>query len=222
MALIHELLPKIAAEIGAIEKTSRHSQQNYLFRGIDAALRACAPPLRKHGVTALPRVLSHNLTERVEEPANGKGRATIITRVVLTMEVEFTAPDGSKEKTITMGEALDYNGDRATNKAMASAYKYAMFLGLTLPTDAEHLEDSDCSPIPADLSDEPPPPPAPAKQEKDPVEECKRLIREAKTGERLTELGTRVRTSIRFDAAQRDYLDKLIVDRLEELQAGCA
>jgi hypothetical protein len=34
-ATIHELMPKVMADIGAIGKGERNTQQNYSFRGID-------------------------------------------------------------------------------------------------------------------------------------------------------------------------------------------
>jgi hypothetical protein len=44
---------------------------------------------------------------------------------------------------VAYGEALDYGGDKAVNKAMAAGFKYCLFLGLCLPVAPESLQDAD-------------------------------------------------------------------------------
>src|SRR5699024_11672405 len=48
--------------------------------------------------------------------------------------------DGSSVESIIIGESMDM-GDKATNKAMAAAYKYACFQVFCIPT--EEMQDPD-------------------------------------------------------------------------------
>ena len=62
----------------------------------------------------------------------------------VTVEVEFdfvSAEDGSKHTVKTFGEAMD-SGDKATNKAMSAAYKYAAFQAFSIPTESDNDADA--------------------------------------------------------------------------------
>ena len=58
----------------------------------------------------------------------------------MTVEAEFdlvAAEDGSKHTIRTFGEAMD-SGDKATNKAMSAAYKYAAMQAFSIPTEGDN------------------------------------------------------------------------------------
>ena len=58
----------------------------------------------------------------------------------VTVEAEFdlvAAEDGSKHTIRTFGEAMD-SGDKATNKAMSAAYKYAAMQAFSIPTEGDN------------------------------------------------------------------------------------
>ena len=119
-----------------ITKANRNQQQGYNFRGIDDVYNVISPLLAEHGLCILPRVLSRHCDERV----NAKGTALFY----VTVEVEFdfvSAEDGSKHTVKTFGEAMD-SGDKATNKAMSAAYKYAAFQAFAIPTEGDHDADA--------------------------------------------------------------------------------
>jgi hypothetical protein len=62
----------------------------------------------------------------------------------VTVESEFDfvcAIDGSKHTVKTFGEAMD-SGDKATNKAMSAAYKYAAFQAFSIPTEGDNDADA--------------------------------------------------------------------------------
>lgn len=60
--------------------------------------------------------------------------------VVVKAEFDFIATeDGSKHTVTTFGEALD-SGDKATNKAMSIAYKYAAFQAFCIPTEETAID----------------------------------------------------------------------------------
>jgi hypothetical protein len=119
-----------------ISKDRKNTQgSGYVFRGIDDVYNALAPFLAKHGLCILPRVLNRESIER-QSKAGG-------ALFYITVEVEFdlVAADGSKHTIKTFGEAMD-SGDKATNKAMSAAYKYACMQSFCIPTEGDNDADS--------------------------------------------------------------------------------
>ena len=105
---------------------------SYAFRGIDDVYNAISGHLAKAKLNMLPRVLDRTITERT----NAKG--TVMSYVVLTVEFDLvSAEDGSMHTIRTMGEAMD-SGDKATNKAMSAAMKYACLLAFQIPTEGDN------------------------------------------------------------------------------------
>ena len=118
-----------------ISKDSTNTFDNYKFRGIDAVYGALSPLLAKHGLCMLPRMLSRESVERV----TAKGGALFY--VTVEAEYDFVcAEDGSKHTVRVFGEAMD-RGDKATNKAMSAAYKYAAFQAFAIPTEGDNDAD---------------------------------------------------------------------------------
>lgn len=138
-------VPKVYAAINAVQgdlasrgigKGQRNEQQGYMFRGIDDVYNAIAPLLAKHGLCILPRCLERSVTERT----NAKG--TVLFYVVVKVEfVLACSDDGSTHVVGPMyGEAMD-SGDKATNKAMSAAYKYALLETFAIPTEGDNDAD---------------------------------------------------------------------------------
>lgn len=142
MAQIHELMPKVMADVGAIPKAHRNKAQSYDFRSIEDALNVVQPVLVKHSVSLQFEASDYETTMVQEAKAQGQGTRTVY-RATLTMRVTFYAPDGSSVSNVSAGEGMDYGGDKATNKALAAAFKYAMFLGLCIPIKGPEIDDSD-------------------------------------------------------------------------------
>jgi hypothetical protein len=132
MALIHEALSSIMAEVPAITKDRRNQQQGFQYRGIDDVYMAVHPLFVKHGVFSVPTVLE----ERSEERTTKSGSA-LIYRIV-KVRYDFFATDGSTLSATVMGEGMD-SGDKASNKALAVAHKYALLQILSIPTE-ENLD----------------------------------------------------------------------------------
>lgn len=143
--LIYEMLPKAAAQIGAVGKGSENKQQNYKYRGIDAALSACGPVLARNGISL--RVKYYEIkTNRGMVKAQSKGGDAyerLETHVMLMLDLSFFATDGSSITQTVPGEGWDVGGDKATNKAMSAAMKYALYLGLCVAVEGGVLDDSD-------------------------------------------------------------------------------
>lgn len=119
-----------------ISKDSTNTFDNYKFRGIDAVYNALSPLLARHGLCILPRMIARTCEERQSQ----KGGALFY----VTVEAEFDfvcAEDGSKHTVRTFGEAMD-RGDKATNKAMSAAYKYAAFQAFAIPTEGDNDADA--------------------------------------------------------------------------------
>lgn len=127
MAMVHEQLAKVMAEVGAVGKSKRNAQQGYQFRGIDDVVAHVQEVMAKHGVIVVPRVI-----EREREMVATKSGGSMAS-VRLLIQHTFFAADGSSVVADTLGEAMD-SGDKASNKAMSAALKYALTETLLIPT----------------------------------------------------------------------------------------
>lgn len=123
------------AKIG-IQKDKKNAQQGYNFRGIDDVYDALAPLLAKHKLCIIPFVLNRQLIERTTKTGGAL--------FYVTVECEFrfiSAIDGSTHVAKTYGEAMD-SADKATNKAMSAAYKYAAFQTFCIPVDVQDADSN--------------------------------------------------------------------------------
>lgn len=132
---IFSLIPKIMAEVGAIEKASKNTAQNYKFRGIDDVMAAFQPVMAKHGVFFVPEVISASQTDR----ESAKGSTLIYTQ--LTVAFTFYASDGSNVRAVVVGEAMD-SADKSSNKAMSAALKYALLQTFCVPVESSDDADA--------------------------------------------------------------------------------
>ena len=120
------------AKIGITKSRTNSQGSGYKFRGIDDIFNTISPLLAEHNLCILPRVLSRDCIERLSK----SGGALFY----ITVEVEFdfvSSEDGSKHTVKTFGEAMD-SGDKATNKAMSAAYKYAAIQAFAIPTEGDN------------------------------------------------------------------------------------
>lgn len=134
--LIYSAISSAMSEIGVISKNDRNNQQNFKYRGIDAVMNALQPVLIKNHIFILPEVVE----QKREERTTSKGGHLIYS--VLKMKYTFYAEDGSSVSAIVIGEGMD-SGDKASNKAMSVAFKYACFQVLCIPTDEMKDPDSE-------------------------------------------------------------------------------
>jgi hypothetical protein len=119
-----------------ISKDRKNEQQNFRFRGIDDVMNAVSPILGRHGIVFLVDYEDYPDVERV----TAKGSTLIYTKVKGTFTF-LSAQDGSQVSVTTFGVAMD-SGDKATNKAMSAALKYALLQTFLIPTEAGS-EDAD-------------------------------------------------------------------------------
>lgn len=145
MSAVYKAIAAVQGELAktGISKDGVNSQQNYKFRGIDQVYGALSPLLSKHGLCVLPRMIERDMHERVSvKEWNGQKKESVLFYVTVTAEFDFVATDdGSCHTVRTYGEAMD-SGDKATNKAMSAAYKYAAFMTFAIPTEGDNDADA--------------------------------------------------------------------------------
>ena len=130
---ISEVTKALAKE--GIQKNQKNQHQGFNFRGIDQVYGALAAKLPAAGLVIIPRVVSKDVTEKV----NNRGTAMFY----VTLEVEYdlvSTEDGSVHTARVLGEAMD-SGDKATSKAMSAAFKYLCFQLFSIPIEGQ--EDAD-------------------------------------------------------------------------------
>lgn len=131
-SLIYKKMSDVMRDIGGVSKDQKNSAQGYSFRGIDQMVNALYPALVRHGVFMTPRAV--RFEQELKEVVRGNGKPGVDKHVSILMEYDFYAEDGSK---VTVGpipaEGLD-SGDKATNKALSAALKYALIQTFSVPT----------------------------------------------------------------------------------------
>lgn len=133
---IYEAISKCMEEIGAVGKNDLNKSQGFKYRGIDAVMNAINPALVNNHIFIVPEVLEQTREER----KSIKGGTLIYS--ICKVKYTFYAEDGSNITAVTIGEGMD-SGDKATNKAMAIAFKYACFQVFCIPTEEMRDPDSE-------------------------------------------------------------------------------
>jgi hypothetical protein len=137
---VYQAISKVQGELSkiGIAKNRINSQgSGFKFRGIDDVYNAIASLLYQHGLCILPRMISRSCEERVSKSGGA------LFYVTVEAEFDFVAvEDGSKHTVKTYGEAMD-SGDKATSKAMSTAYKYACFQAFAIPLEGEPDADAE-------------------------------------------------------------------------------
>lgn len=139
-------IPKVYAAIASvsaamasrgISKDRKNQSQGFVFRGIDDVYDALAPALKAASLVMLPRVTGREVAERQTQ------KGGTLFYVTLTVEYDLvSAEDGSKHTICVVGEAMD-SGDKATNKALSAAYKYAAFQAFCIPVEGTPDADAE-------------------------------------------------------------------------------
>lgn len=219
---IYAALVAVQRDVGehGIAKSRRNEQQKFNFRGVDDVMNALNPLLSKHGVVVIPRCHERIVTER---KTNAGG---VMWNAAVQMDfVFFCSADGSAVTATTWGEAQD-SGDKATNKAMAAAYKYACFQTFCIPTEGDDDRDADETTPPPTKAEKPAQPKKPHRVDAQPfefVEDALTAITNAK-GKIDTDLATaRIHASIVNNKLSKDELAKLreaMAKRLKELEVA--
>jgi len=172
MPQIYALIGKAMREIGAVGKDSVNQTQGFKYRGIDAVYNALNPVMSKYGLFIVPEILEQNREERTtvkkvwdNDAKSRVDKASTLIWSILKIRFTMYAPDGSNVSAVVIGEGMD-TGDKATNKAMSIALKYAAFQMFMIPTEETTIDpDSESHEVepkkPAAKQEEKPAKPAP-------------------------------------------------------------
>ena len=170
--MIYGKIAEAMKRIGAIGKDAvakdKSGKEQYKFRGIDAVYNALNPVMAELGLFICPKIIDQTREERTTQSGG------VLKYSVLTMEYTVFAQDGSSITCSVVGEGMD-SGDKASNKAMSVAMKYAMFQLFMIPT--EDLVDPDAEVHTDVLPKKQPKPDKPAT-----VEQAHTLPKQAQTG----------------------------------------
>ena len=128
MKNIYQTINAIMDEIEPIGKDSVNKQQGFKYRGVDAVMNALQPLFAKHKLFCVPEVISSMREDRTSSKGN------LLIYSIIRVKYKFYAEDGSFIETTVEGEGMD-SGDKATNKALAIAFKYACFQLFCIPTE---------------------------------------------------------------------------------------
>lgn len=135
---IHKRMLAVMQNIGAVSKDAVNTQQGFKFRGIDQLINASHPAFLKAGVFCTPEVLDRK--EVLKDVTRSNGKPGVDKHVSLLVKFTFWAEDGTFVSSTIAAEGVD-SGDKATNKALSAALKYALIQTFSVPT--EDMEDSD-------------------------------------------------------------------------------
>lgn len=127
--MIYAAVCGVMEDVGTVGKNDYNKSQGFKYRSIDAVMNALNPAMIKHKIFCTPEVLEQSREERV----TAKGGTLIYS--VCRMRYRFFTTDGSYVDAVVVGEGMD-SGDKASNKAMAVAFKYACFQTFCIPTES--------------------------------------------------------------------------------------
>ena len=136
---IFSAIAGVMRDVGAVAKEKEFESPigkkgNYMFRGIDDVMNALHPAMVNNKIFVVPEIL-----EQIRETRTSKSGAQMQVSIC-KIKYTFFAEDGSSVYAIVIGEGMD-TGDKATNKAMSIAFKYACFQVFCIPT--EEMQDPD-------------------------------------------------------------------------------
>lgn len=122
-----EALSAAMAEVQAIGKGDRNTEQGYSFRGVDAVVNAVGPVFRKHGIVPVPTKVQSSYRDVLTSREKRSRECTV------TVTYRFYGPAGDFIDAEVPGESMDF-GDKGAPKAMSVAYRILLLQTLCIPT----------------------------------------------------------------------------------------
>ncbi|PRH80567.1 hypothetical protein C6N75_03415, partial [Streptomyces solincola] len=125
---VDEAMIAVMQEIGPVGKNGRNEKQNYQFQAYDDIVAAAQGPMAKYGLRMLPEVIDQKHFVR--------GERTNVA--ILTVRYRIRGPRGDEIDTpiVVVGEGADV-ADKASNKAMTAAKKYAFKQAFEISDDTD-------------------------------------------------------------------------------------
>ena len=132
------LMGRVLADVPAVGKNSQapSNMGGYAFRGIEDVLAALKPAMARHGVFCIPDVIERLPTERTLQ--GGK----VMFVMDLCIRWTFYGPAGDTLTSTCWGQGTDM-GDKATQKAMTSAFKSMLMQTFVIGDAASDAEAHD-------------------------------------------------------------------------------
>ena len=131
---IYSAMVELMQNVGAVSKEKINREQGYKFRGIDDLYNEVQIAMVKAKVFNIAQLI-----ERKDSERKTKSGGTLYT-VSCTYKFIFYTVDGSFVESIISVDGAD-TGDKAPNKAISFAHKYALLTSLNIRTEDE--EDPD-------------------------------------------------------------------------------
>lgn len=129
-ASLAEAMARVMEQVGYVQKSKQMEfGQKYRYAGEADFIAALRPELVKQQIVIAPVAMEMIGMETVKSQKGGEQN-----RVVIKVAFRFThAPTGQFLDVVTCGEGID-SGDKATNKAMTGAMKYALRQAFVIET----------------------------------------------------------------------------------------
>lgn len=146
-------VPAIYASLNAVHrflaqqglgKDQTNKTQGFKFRGIDALYNLISAELAKNHILTLPQMANHSIAPFTTKGGGQTFRATLHATYKFVSTI-----DGSAEYLSVFGEGMD-SGDKATNKAMSIAHKYALIQAFNIPLVGSDDPDLESHEVEAD------------------------------------------------------------------------
>lgn len=140
-ANIHEAKIAVMADVEYVQKNGVMKQgKGYKYVAVDDVIARLRPAMVEHGIHFSPTGMNVMFQEQYQTSGG-----TMMNRVILGVSYRLSHVSGSYEDGYSVGEASD-SGDKACNKAMTAAKKYALLQSFCLETgedDPDHDPSSD-------------------------------------------------------------------------------
>lgn len=134
---VHQCLADAMGRVRAVGKLGQNREQGYSFKKIDDFMTAANEAMAAAGVHQVPTVL-----QRIVDDSHTTRGGAINRFVDMEVRFRFYGPAGDYVDAVVWGEARDA-ADKATNKALTAAQKYALMYVLMVPTSEIRDADSD-------------------------------------------------------------------------------
>jgi hypothetical protein len=202
---IYPAIIAIMSDVGAVGKSHTNKDQQYQYRGIDDVYNALNAAMARHGVFSVPEIMGEEKSERQSRSGS------VLFHVALTVKYTFYAADGSSVSCTVRGEGMD-TSDKAGNKALAGAHKYALVQIFAIPTQEPkdpEIDDHKVAKKPAEKAESSQPEKSPSEFEK-----AKTALTSAASTENLAAIWMNINKSIKtFTQQQIGELTKLKDER---------
>jgi hypothetical protein len=132
---IYQAIANVITKTNAIAKDRTNQQQGFKYRGVDDVMNELHGTFAECGIFVVPKVTKE------ERGSYTTKNGALWNTSRLTIDFTFFAVDGSNVTATVIGEGND-SGDKASNKALSIAFKYACIQVFCIPTEDDKDPDA--------------------------------------------------------------------------------